>query len=253
MTDSLSITIVMPAFNEQKNIELSISNSLQAIDDFALDGELICVNDGSSDETLKIIKKCRNIDKRIKVISHPSPRGFGVSFWDGVDKAKNEIVVVMPGDNENDPWEILRYIYLLKDVDIVIPFVFNAAVRPRYRVLVSSLYRFIVNFTFMTSFNYTNGTVLYRKRLLLDLAFRSGGFFFQTDILIRLVKMGYLFAEVPYRLGFSDDKVSNAISFPSLAQVIRGYLVLLWDIYCKRVVRKHAVGSATLSRYKDTN
>jgi hypothetical protein len=68
----------------------------------------------------------------------------------------------------------------------------------------------------------------------LELPHRSSGFFFQTDILIRLIKKGYLFAEVPYRLGLRKAGASKAVSFPSLLQVIRGYLVLLKDIYFDR-------------------
>ena len=95
MTDSPSITIIMPAFNEQKNIELSISNSLQAIDDFALDGELICVNDGSSDETLKIIKT--GIKKKLDKLTMTSTlrfvfqsfQGIHIFTFDGVNQIVN--------------------------------------------------------------------------------------------------------------------------------------------------------------------
>ena len=53
----------------------------------------------------------------------------------------------------------------------------------------------------------------------------------QTDILIRTVKRGYLFAEVPYRLNLRSHGVSKAVSFPSLMTVIRGYIRLVRDIY----------------------
>ena len=65
----------------------------------------------------------------------------------------------------------------------------------------------------------------------LDLFSRSTGFFFQTDILIRLVKQGYLFAEVPYRLKTRGQGQSKAVSFPSLMAVIRGYMKLSRDLY----------------------
>ena len=251
MNNQLSISIIMPALNEEKNIGASITNTLQALDDSKLIGELICINDGSVDNTLTLMKKFAKKDSRIEIISRSYAKGFGASFWDGVDLAKNEIVLVMPGDNENNPWEILRYIDLLKHVDFVIPFVFNTDVRPRFRIVLSWLYRTIINLTFMTSLNYTNGTVLYRKSLLQSLSFRSGSFFFQTDVLIRLIKSGYLFAEVPYRLGLSADKVSSAISFPSLKQVAQGYFVLIWEIYFKRVVDPHIEASVTSGRYKE--
>ena len=64
-------------------------------------------------------------DSRVRLINHNTPQGIGASFWDGVDNASGDMVTMLPGDNENDPWEILRYIKLLEQVDMIIPFVFN--------------------------------------------------------------------------------------------------------------------------------
>ena len=89
------------------------------------------------------------------------------------------MVTMLPGDNENDPWEILRYRRLLEHVDIVIPFVFNKEVRSVFRNALSFIYRFIINTTFLVNFNYTNGTVLYRKSILKELYYRSTGFSFK--------------------------------------------------------------------------
>ena len=141
---------------------------------------------------------------------------------------------MIPGDNENDPWEILRYHKLVEHVDIVIPFIFNKEARPLFRNALSFVYRFIVNTTFLVNFNYTNGTVLYRTSILKELDYRGNGFFFQTDILIRTVKRGYLFAEVPCRVGLRREGVSKAVTFPSLLQVMRGYLHLVRDLYGKK-------------------
>jgi glycosyltransferase involved in cell wall biosynthesis len=221
----------MPALNEEKNVRAAIANVLAAFDDYGIRGELIVIDDGSTDRTGEIIAECARADARVSRVRHESPRGIGGSFWDGVDRAAAPAVTMLPGDNENDPWEILRYCPLLEHVDIVIPFVFNREARPLWRNALSYLYRFIVNSTFFVNFNYTNGTVLYRKSLLQELPYRSSGFFFQSDILVRTVKRGYLFAEVPYRLGMRREGLSKAVTFPSLVKVMRGYLHLVKDYY----------------------
>ncbi len=230
----ITLSVIMPALNEEKNILAAIDNTLKAFGDFNINGEIIAVNDGSTDATEKLILEVMNKDERVRLLKHEKPQGIGASFWDGVDNAKGDIVILLPGDNENDPWEIFRYYKLLDHVDIVIPFVFNKETRSLFRNALSFIYRFIINSTFIVNFNYTNGTVLYRKSILKELGYRSQGFFFQTDILIRLVKRGYLFAEVPYRLSLRKEGVSKAISFPSLLQVIKGYSQLIRDIYFKK-------------------
>ena len=127
-------------------------------------------------------------DHRIKLINHQQTAGIGKSFWDGFSHSKGDIVTFFPGDGECDPIEALRYFMLLEHVDIVIPFVFNNNVRPLYRAILSYLYRFIINTSFLVNINYTNGTVLYRKSVLDTLDSKSNGFFFNTDIIIRCVK-----------------------------------------------------------------
>lgn len=252
----LSLSVVMPALNEQDSIACAITNTLQAFGDFGVDGEIVVINDGSRDRTQEIVENYIKTDSRVRMICHDFPQGIGASFWDGMDHSTKEIISMFPGDNENDPWEILRYIKILEHVDIVVPFVFNKQVRSLWRNALSFIYRFIINTTFMVNFNYTNGTVLYRRSILKELDYRSSSFFFQTDILVRSVKRGYLFAEVPYRLGVRKSGVSRAITFPSLQNVIKGYLRLVCDLYKTRndgALRPFAGDSSTTRRVDEDN
>jgi len=247
-----NLSVIMPALNEQGNIEPAINNTVKAMEDFNINGEIIVINDGSTDKTEYIVSNIIKKDKRIRMLKHDTTKGIGASFWDGVDLSEAEIVVMLPGDNENDPWEIFRYFKLLEHVDMVIPFIFNKEVRPVFRNTLSFIYRFIINTTFLVNFNYTNGTVLYRRSVLNDVNYRSSSFFFQTDILVRAVKLGYLFAEVPYRLSLRKAGISKAVSFPSLFQVIKGYLRLVRDYYFKKQERAKAFTPDSISaqRYK---
>ena len=225
------VTVVMPALNEEKNILSAINAVLEAFKDFNISGEIVIINDGSKDRTEELVNGIIHKDSRVSMIKHDSPKGIGASFWDGVNAAAGDIVVMLPGDDENDPWEIFRYYKLLEHVDIVIPFLFNRESRPLFRNALSFVYRFIINTTFLVNFNYTNGTILYRKSILQDLPYRSSSFFFQTDILIRTVKKGYLFAEVPYKLGSRKYGISKAVSFPSFLKVVSGYVRLIKSQY----------------------
>lgn len=228
------ISVIMPALNEENNIQSAINNTLKSFEDFKINGEIIVINDGSTDKTEDLVSHIMKYDSRIRLIKHDVPKGIGASFWDGVDSAKGDTIVMLPGDNENDPWEIFRYHKLLEHVDVVIPFIFNREARSLFRNLLSYIYRYIINTTFLVNFNYTNGTVLYRKSILKGLGYRSDSFFFQTDILVRAVKRGYLFAEVPYRLGVRKRGISKAITFPTFLQVAKGYLRLVRDYYLRK-------------------
>lgn len=256
MSEKYDLTVVMPALNEERNIIAAIKNTLKAFAESGISGEIVVINDGSRDKTGQLVEDFMRLDSRVRVISHNKPLGIGASFWGGVDNAQSGAIVLLPGDNENDPWEIFRYFKLLEHVDIVIPFVFNKEVRSIFRNALSFAYRFIINSTFLVNFSYTNGTVLYRRSILKELDFRSMGFFFQTDILVRAVKKGYLFAEVPYRLGLRKDGVSKAVTFPSLFKVVKGYLRLVRDFYFTKNLRINAAfpaDSSTAARKQKIN
>lgn len=233
------LTIVMPALNEEMNISEAISDCLTALEECGIDGELIVINDGSADRTAGLMEEKRLIHKdRIRVIDHDRPEGVGACFWDGVDNATGEYVLMIPADNENDCREILQYMKLLDDVDMVVPFVCNKETRSIFRNLLSHVYRLIINTTFNTRFNYTNGTVLYRTSALKDTGNRSRNFFFQTDILIRLTKKGYLSAEVPCRLRQRHSGRSKALGCRSFLNVTRDYFKLARDIYGTPDIRR---------------
>lgn len=246
------MSIIMPALNEERNIEGALHDTLAAFDDYGIAGEIVVIDDGSKDRTGELASAAAERDPRVRMIRHEAPHGVGASFWDGVAAARGECVCMLPGDNENDPWEILRYHRLLDHVDILVPFVFNKQARSLYRNALSFIYRFIINTTFLVYFNYTNGTVAYRRKVLQELQFHNSGFFFQTDILVRLVKSGYLFAEVPYRLNHRAHGASKAVTFPSLYRVITGYIRLVHDIYFDpkgKISREFAVDSQTAKRH----
>lgn len=241
----------MPALNEEKNILLAINNTLKTFEEFKINGELLVVNDGSTDSTQELLNNFAKTDARLRVLRHNSPQGIGACFWDGVDNASSSIVCLIPSDNEIEPEEILRYLGLMESVDMVVPFVFNRQVRSKTRNIISSIFKFIINTTFSISLKYTNGTVIYRKLVLRALDKRNNGFFYQADILVRLIKRGYLFAEVPYRLSARKEGKSKAISLRSLCVLIRGYILLIKDIYFskKEKERRFTDDSATKKRY----
>ena len=228
------ISVVMPALNEEANIAQAINSCLAAFSQYGLKGEIVVVDDGSQDKTKEVVKAIMRAEERIRLIIHPAPRGIGASFWAGFRGAGGDAVVMIPGDNENELSQIIRHIGLLRDVDMVVPFVRNKDVRSGWRNLLSGAYTFILNATFGMSLKYFNGTVLYKKSLLDNIGCASKGFFFQAEILIKALKNGCLFAEVPYSIRKRAGGDAKAVSFFSLCDVAGCYLRLITEIGCRR-------------------
>lgn len=227
----VKLSVLMPAHNEEVNIHATLVQTLEAFDALRIDGEVMVIDDGSIDQTGPIVTDMSLKDRRVKLLKNEKPMGYAYSFWNGVDHTQSDAIVLIPGNNEHDPLEVLRYFSLLKDVDIIIPFLYNKGDRTLFRNVLSFGFRTLINSTFLVNFNYTTGTVIYRRSLLEQIKYRSNGFLFQTDILIRTVKSGYLFCETPYRVNFGEPATSKVGSLPSILKVFRGYLRLVRDFY----------------------
>jgi glycosyltransferase involved in cell wall biosynthesis len=220
----------MPSLNEEGNLSAAVANVLESFHRLGINGQLLIVNDGSSDRTGEMAKEFSHKHANVEVIHHASPQGIGASFWDGVRSADGEVVTMIPGDGENDAAEIFRYLPLMSQVDIVVPFVFNRGVRTFKRRLLSIVYREIIKASFGLSLNYMNGTVMYRRCIFEGVELKCSGFFYQTELLVKTIKRGYLYAEVPYALNVRGGGESQATTFASLKKVARAYLDTLAEV-----------------------
>jgi glycosyltransferase involved in cell wall biosynthesis len=229
-----TLSVVMPCLNEQDNVASAMQRTLAAFDRYGIEGEIVLINDGSTDGTAGVVRALAGCHPNVRLIEHARPMGIGASFWDGVRNSRNDFVTMFPGDDESDPDDTLLCYYLTRDVDIIVPFIHNVEVRSIWRRLISSLYRFIINMSFGMNLNYTNGTVVYNRAILDGVTMKSSGFLYQAELLIKLIRAGYLYAETPHFLSRRGSGKSKALTLKSFLQVTRGYLRLIWEVHVLR-------------------
>jgi glycosyltransferase involved in cell wall biosynthesis len=226
------LTIMVPALNEEGNLHSTLEMLLAEITRSRINVEVFVVNDGSKDGTGKIAERFAETDSRVSVINHQSPQGIGASFMESLKQARGEYITWFPGDGENNPRELLKYFGIKDYVDIIIPFVVNMNVRTRLRQIISSVFIFIVNLSFGTRFNYTNGNNIYRTEFFKKINIRNTGFLFSTEILLKLTKAGAIYAEVPVRIepGGRKSGSSKAFSLRSVIGIMSGFIRLFFEV-----------------------
>lgn len=234
---SIDISVIMPCLNEELALAPAVANVLAGFRHFSLNGELVIVNDGSSDRTGEIAEELACRYGNIRTVHHAAPEGIGSAFRNGIRAASGELVVYIPGDGENDAAEIFRYIPLMDTVDIIIPYATNNGIRPWPRRFISSSYHFIMTRTFSVPVKYLNGNIIYRRAILDGVIFRNNGFFYQAELLIKVLRRRYLYAEVPYRNKVRLGGKSKSISFNSVATVARGYFTMVKELRFAREER----------------
>ena len=100
-----SISVVVPVFNEEENIyplAQEIGAALKGVCDY----EIIFVNDCSADATAVTLTKLKNEISEIRVIHHLQRSGQSAGLLTGILAAKNNIIVTLDGDGQNDPADI---------------------------------------------------------------------------------------------------------------------------------------------------
>lgn len=100
------LSLVIPARDEQDNVEILFSEITVATKDLEKDLEIIFVDDGSKDNTFLNLKKISEGDKRVKIIRLRGNFGKSVALQVGFTQALGEIIITLDSDLQDDPAEI---------------------------------------------------------------------------------------------------------------------------------------------------
>jgi dolichol-phosphate mannosyltransferase len=114
------ISLIIPVFNQARKISYSIEKIKQAVELSFSDYELIVVNDGSTDNTLTILRDIAMTDEHVRVISYTPNRGKGYAVRQGVLDSQGDAVILLDGDLDISPDLINDYIERLSTYDLVI-------------------------------------------------------------------------------------------------------------------------------------
>ena len=115
------ISIVIPVYDEEDNIELLCDKLVSVLECIGRDFEIIAVDDGSADKTFERMLTARNKDDRIKLIKFRKNFGQSAALKAGFDHAEGEIVISIDSDLQNDPEDIPRLLEKMEnnDYDVV--------------------------------------------------------------------------------------------------------------------------------------
>ncbi|AEH45999.1 glycosyl transferase family 2 [Thermodesulfatator indicus DSM 15286] len=113
--DAPYLSIVIPVFNEEENIPLLLENIEKALKNFKKAFEVIIVDDGSTDNSLKILKELKPKYPWLKIVALRRNFGQSAAFTAGIDHAKGKVIVTMDGDLQNDPRDIPKLLEKIEE------------------------------------------------------------------------------------------------------------------------------------------
>src|SRR3990172_5197590 len=184
---SPSLSIIIPALNEEGNLEATVRAVTAALGERFSPWEILIFDDGSRDGTGQIADALADRDSRVRAIHNGTTRGLG---WVGTA----EIVVTHTANFRSRPWS---------------------------RRLVSWGFTATLNLLFGLRLRYYNGTVVHRRENLLGLPPPAHGFAYQAEALVRLVKAGHSYIEVGTPIQKREHGSSKLFAWRNLLSVAR--------------------------------
>lgn len=198
MDKNSGVTVIIPAYNEEKNISAAVKNASEVLEEAKSDYEILIYDDGSTDTTGQVIRNLLRSQRRITVITNPMNLGLGHIFRDAIRQATKAYLTVFPGDNDMSKDSLFALLQEKRKNSLIISSVTSQVQRKLSRRILSRLYVVLLNALFRLNVKYYNGPFICPVKPLRLLPLYSNGFAIFAELKIRLIKGGYRYKEIPF-------------------------------------------------------
>lgn len=190
------LSVIIPAYNEEQNIKNTVKEVCHALNQINITYEMIIVDDGSKDNTGKIIDELSRQNERIKSIHHPENRGPGSGIFTGIKYGSGEFIIFIPADLAINPLDISKYIESGKTADVIIGLRSDRRDYSFFRKIISYVNIYLIRLLFRMKehqFNYIN---MYRRSIFNHIKIESQSVFITAEIIIKAKYAGFRLKEV---------------------------------------------------------
>jgi len=204
----MEISIVVPAYNEEKRIKPTLKKIYDYFEKSRLQFEIIIVDDGSKDDTEKVVREFTQTHSEVKLIKHEKNQGKGAAVKTGVLASKGNLVLFSDADLSTPIEEFEKLKQAIdKGYDIAIgsrglPDSKILISQPWYRRYIGKFFPLLVRLIVTGKFRDTQcGFKLFKKEMAEQLfsSLKTKGFAFDVEILYKSLKNKYRVKEIPVK------------------------------------------------------
>ena len=204
---SEKLSVVIPAYNEEKNIAKCINELQVALrEKYQIPYEIIVVNDSSADETEAVVRAEMAADSAVRLVNRAPPGGFGRAIRSGMEVVSGDIVVVYMADLSDSPADVVAYYGKIREgYDCVFGsrFIKGSVVQdyPPVKLFFNRIVNRCIQFMFWCRFNdLTNAFKAYRTSVIRDCGpYRACHFNLTLEMSLGALIRDYNIAQIPIR------------------------------------------------------
>lgn len=256
--NKIKLSIIVPAYNEEKNIFKTIKAIVDSHDNLPYNYEVIIVVDGSPDETAKQARRCKS--DNVRVIEYFPNQGKGHALKYGTMEALGEIITYTDAGGDFDPRQFDNCVKLMEifDADFVIGSKRHPASRvnyPRKRKIYSYIYHKLTRWFLGVKVTDTQaGLKFLKSEVAKDIMPRVlvKQYAFDLEMLVIANQLGYTrIFEAPIELEFND--ASSGINLRTIMKMITDTLAIFYrakilDYYRKQGNKKKKTKTSKKSK-----
>lgn len=232
-----SISAFFPAYNDAGTIPTMIIRALQTLPEVSDDYEVIVINDGSTDDTGRVLDEMSRLYPQLRVIHHSQPSGYGGVLRAGFAVAQKEWIFYTDGDAQYDSRELALLARAAgDDVDVAQGYKIKRH-DPFHRVLIGLLYQYFVKIVFNLSIRDVDCDFRLMRRAIFDrvkLESTTGTITF--EMVKKIQDAGYRIVEVPVHHWYRQYGLSQFFNFPRVARTLIALVGWWWRLV---VLREH--------------
>ena len=230
MPDRLSVSLVVPMFNEEENIAHALACAVSALDRHSGDWEIIVVDDASTDRSAEIVARQSAADPRIRVTRHEVNRKLGASLKTGFAAARKDLVLYMDADLPFDPDALGRAIQALQvtRADLIAGYRLDRTTEGFRRTIYSYLYNSLIGLLFGWPHRDINFSFkLMRREVLEAVELKSEGSLIDAELIVKAKNLGFVIQQLGLDY-FPRTRGRSTLSSPAVILKILRELVALY-------------------------
>ena len=223
-----SLSVFFPAYNDGATIASMVITAITTAKALTDNYEILVVNDGSSDATRDVLEELSHRYSELRVVHHPTNRGYGAALRTGFTEASKSLVFYTDGDAQYDPREMqLLWNKMTSDIDLVNGYKISRS-DPLHRIIIGRVYHHTVKVLFGLPLRDVDCDFRLLRRTIFDrvnLAKNSG--VICVEMIQKIHAAGFRCAEVPVHHYHRAAGKSQFFNFPRIARTLID-LSLLW-------------------------